>query len=113
MSIASKSKSPPQILKDSSQVSPTGNGHNRKVDFGNAATVDSLSVKAQVSVGALKGRNERSGYPLNSSRKSKTSKGKFNDKGSNDATQGAKLCEVQTQTDLKGVDHKILVRAKN
>lgn len=113
MSIISKSKSPPRILQDSYQMSPIPFPQHRRVDFG-PGTEDSFSIKAQVSMGALKGKNERRAYALNSSRKSKSNSGKRKkiEKGSNDATRGAKLCEVQTQTDLRGVEHKILVRAK-
>lgn len=85
--------------------------HNRKVDFG-PGTEDSMSMKAQVSMGALKGKNERKSNIRNSMRKSSSGKKSRIEKGSNDATRGAKLCEVQTQTDLRGVEHKILVRAK-
>jgi len=65
-----------------------------------------------MSIGAKRGRNERQGFPLGSSRKSNSAKRKTAEKGSNDATRGGKQCEVQTQTDLRGVEHRILVRAK-
>ena len=84
---------------------------NRRVDF-DPMVEDSASNKAQVSVGALRGRNERKGYPLSSGRKSNSGKRRRADKGSNDATRGGKQCEVQTQTDLRGIEHRILVRAK-
>lgn len=109
-SVASKSRSPPRELPDPSQSSPMPSPQHRRVDFGSGID-EAASLNAQVSLGALKGRNERKRSKESMSR-SRSGKKRKGEKGSNAATRGGVKCEVQTQTDLRGVEHRILVRAK-
>ena len=110
-SLVSLSKSPPQELKDPALASPMLSPVHRKVDFGPSIDEDA-SLKAQVSLGALKGRNERRRSGKGSTSRSRSGRRGKGTKGSNTATRGGAQCEVQTQTDLRGVEHRILVRAK-
>lgn len=109
--VTSKSRSPPEELQVPVQGSPLPSPQNRRVEFG-SGTDDTGSLKAQVSLGALKGRNERKRSAKDSVSRSRSGKKKKGEKASNTATRGGIKCEVQTQTDLRGVEHRILVRAK-
>jgi len=54
------------------------------------------SLKAQVSLGALKGKQERRHSPRDSASHSRSARRRKGDQGSNSATQGGIRCEVQT-----------------
>ena len=108
---ASRSGSPPQELQQPTQSSPMPSPPYKRVDFGPGAD-EAASLRAQASRGALKGKNERRRSAKGSASRSRSGKRRKGDKGSNTATRGGMQCEVQTQTDLRGVEHRILVRAK-
>jgi len=54
------------------------------------------SLKAQVSLGALKGKHERGHSSKDSASRSRSGRRRKGDQGSNSATQGGVRCEVQT-----------------